>query len=83
MSYVHASENKYTVCAEVKKMNDAIHKEPAFGDRKTIHFPKRPCVVVTCPRCWTEQRADRDRCYHCGAAFVFINEAKQPENKGA
>lgn len=64
-------------------MNEKKHEEPAINMQRTVHFSQRPSVVVTCPLCCTEQRAERDRCYRCGAVFVFISETKQPENKGA
>lgn len=30
--------------------------------------------TVTCPYCWTEQRTERDFCYRCGAAFIYLDE---------
>lgn len=39
-----------------------------------VTFATRPAILVSCPRCWTDQHADRNRCWRCGAVFVFLDE---------
>jgi len=45
----------------------------------SIAFTTRPLVSVTCPRCWTDQRSDRNICYCCGGAFLYLDE--QPSTR--
>ena len=44
---------------------------------QTAVFDSREARVVVCPHCWTEQRTERDFCYHCGARFVYTNEEQR------
>lgn len=44
-----------------------------------VAFATRPAVLVSCPCCWTDQRANRNRCWRCEAQFVFLDE--QEENR--
>lgn len=48
---------------------------------KPARFPGRPPIALTCPHCWTEQRAERNRCYRCGAEFCFDDEAELPNRE--
>ena len=40
----------------------------------SVAFATRPRVSVTCPCCWTDQRSYRNACYHCGRAFLYLDE---------
>lgn len=42
---------------------------------KSVIVKSRAQKYVTCPHCWTDQRTERDFCYRCGAAFVYLDEA--------
>jgi predicted amidophosphoribosyltransferase len=42
-----------------------------------VFVESRRLKTVTCPHCWTEQRTDRDFCYRCGAAFVYLDKAEK------
>lgn len=46
-------------------------QEPTPQD---VLIPSRTVKSVTCPHCWTDQRTERDFCYHCGAAFHYQDE---------
>lgn len=45
-------------------------------DNNFIIVKSRSQQFVSCPNCWTDQRADRDFCYRCGAAFIYQDELK-------
>jgi len=44
------------------------------SNKKAVHFESRSQKLVTCPYCWTDQRAERDHCYRCGAEFLYLDE---------
>lgn len=47
---------------------------------RTVSFATRPSLMVSCPHCWTDQHAFRNRCWRCGAEFVFLDETKLDES---
>ena len=59
--------------------NGMLRKERNMDARqdKTAVFDSREEKSVVCPHCWTEQRTDREFCYHCGARFVYLDEAQR------
>ena len=59
---------------EREHQRSLLHR-PAPQQREA-YFPSRPAQALTCPYCGTVQRADRALCYHCGAGFVFGDEAQ-------
>jgi hypothetical protein len=46
-------------------------------DNKQVMVESRGQKFVTCPHCWTDQRTDRDFCYRCGSAFIYLDEARR------
>lgn len=57
-------------------MKQATEKAKA-GLPSVVLLQTRPAIFVTCPHCWTDQRAERDTCFRCGARFVYAEEAEQ------
>jgi hypothetical protein len=47
---------------------------------KYVMIESRKQRFVTCPHCWTDQRTDRNLCYHCGAVFVYLDETAKCKN---
>lgn len=78
MTYViwFGKQKRYAKAVEVEKMEKLTEMPmPARRtDREAILLPTRPKAVVVCPKCWTAQRSDRDRCYHCGTVFAYVDE---------
>jgi hypothetical protein len=52
-----------------------IRVDPEGG----VVFATRPRISVTCPRCWTEQRSERNLCYRCDAPFIYLDERQAKE----
>lgn len=50
-------------------------RHDAHNTPTPVEFAARPAAALTCPHCWTDQQADRDRCWRCGAHFIFLSEA--------
>ncbi|MBR0596815.1 hypothetical protein [Sinanaerobacter chloroacetimidivorans] len=55
----------------LRKIKDSNHDAFCFS---------RKCRTVTCPHCWTDQRADRNFCYRCGIKFMYADENEKVEN---
>jgi predicted amidophosphoribosyltransferase len=53
-----------------------IIENKKMTDNNFIMVNSREQGFVTCPHCWTDQRADRDFCYRCGAVFIYKDELK-------
>lgn len=47
---------------------------PDYPVPAPVEFPYRPKGSLTCPRCWTTQRATRNLCYHCAVPFRFVRD---------
>lgn len=45
-----------------------------------VVLTSRPSARITCPHCWTDQQASRDRCWHCGAQFIFQDEVQREDD---
>lgn len=45
-------------------------------EKNQVLFQSRQEKVVTCPYCWTDQRTERNFCYHCGAGFTYRDDSK-------
>ena len=84
MSYYLARVAAYTVGVEVSGMKEKATRI-GQGDRPKVYvrLPSRPAISVTCPNCWTAQRADRFVCYRCGAVFVYEDEMGREETQTA
>lgn len=54
--------------------NSTKHLAGALSNKPQAVFALRPKNTVSCPHCWTEQRALRNNCYHCGARFIYTGE---------
>lgn len=76
MSYSLARAWAYTVGEEVEMMikNENALLARTDADEKTVYLPTRPPMSVACPRCWTQQRAERDKCFYCGTRFAYLDE---------
>ena len=67
--YIYIRRSRFTIKRGVLMMSQ-IHT----ANKKTVVVPSRSQKFVTCPRCWTDQRTDRDFCYQCGAEFLYRDE---------
>lgn len=50
---------------------------------KCAIFKTRQQPVITCPCCWTDQRAERNFCYQCGAKFIYLDERTAAKDRPA
>lgn len=50
-----------------------------FSKKPDVLFDTRPKSGICCPHCWTIQPSTRSHCsgYHCGANFIFLDEANE------
>lgn len=60
-------------------MKQELRSKPEILANGDVAFATRPRIALTCPHCWTEQRAERSRCYRCGAGFIYWDEQDQQE----
>lgn len=54
------------------KQKDMMQSQsPLVGARQMIVVPENK-TMAWCPHCWTQQRAERDVCYRCGAQIMRL-----------
>lgn len=58
----------------MKQLNQMTTKSPPVGAGRVIPVTETQSMVW-CPHCWTQQRAERQVCYQCGAQMVHLPTA--------